>query len=371
MSRARSSSIALVCMACSPGAVADAPSGSSSSAADDDTGSTPNDDEGGSDEDADEAGPDSSASDPSGTDTAGADESGGEPLPSLVWRNYELTCPSIPGLGRYESMLVELATDVPATPDAHAFIHLGESGYWLNPSSGSGSMLDDLAQSLSLACGNGNGLGTDTVRVALGYDPIDVDGVPLRWDVREVECPQLEDLDMFEEREVELADGIDPAFVSAHYIAADVLQRVELPESWSLKPGGGRGSHLTEDGALVIRCGNGNAHGAGARVRVAFGYPEDERPDLSRLRWETYTGECPSYPDLDTYEEVQTPIADGIELGFVAGSYAFLVDGQWDLNPLSGSAQVLAEEQTATVNCGNGNALSAGTTARISLAYVE
>lgn len=321
---------------------------------------------GGDSSDADD-GPavDASSGDPTAADTSGPSDSSGEPPPSLVWRTLELTCPPLPGLGEYESVLVELATELPAMPSAHAFVPVFSGSYALNPSSGAESILDEGTHSLSLSCGNGNGLGTEPVRIALGYDPMQVDGVSLRWDVREVECPELEGLGTYEERDIELADGIDPAFVSAHYVS-----RSE-DSTWWIKSGGGRGSTLRDDGTLVIRCGNGNAHAAGETIRVAFGYPEDARPDLPRLRWETYVGECPATPGLGEFEEVPTRIATGIDLDFVAGSYAYASDGQWHLNPLSGSGRVESGEQAAYVNCGNGNALSTDTTARIALAYLE
>ncbi len=334
-----------------------------------DTQAVADDDDDGSDEPADDGAPGDTSSGDHGDDGSTAADTGGEtgatPPPSLVWHALELTCPELPGLGRYESQLVELATDLPGMLRAHAFVPFSSDEYWINPSGGAESVLDDVAHSLWLSCGNGNGLGTGTVRVALGYEPERGDGQDLRWDVREGVCPQLEDLGMFEERAVELASGIDPAFVAAHYVASAEDGR------WSTKPAGGRGSHLTADGALMIACGNGNAHAAGTTIRAAFGYPADERPDLQALRWETHVGVCPEIPGLDMYEEVPTEIATDVDPDFVVGSYSFATDESWRLNPLFGSNAVHVDEQTITVNCGNGNALSAGTTARVSLAYVD
>lgn len=279
--------------------------------------------------------PDTGSSAPgndSGDDSAG---SGELPDPSAGWKTFELTCPQLRGLGEYEERLVELASDVPAGAIAQGFVLVDEDIFRLNPSYGASSLHDPIAESVSLACGHGNGLRAGVgARVSLAYPPGTPDTTELRWDLHEVTCPRLDDLGTFEERMLELATGIDPDFVSAHYMGAG-----PDAERWAPRPNG-RASYLTSDGALMIACGNGNAHRAGSTVRVGFGYPAASRPELQRLRWESHAFECPNYPDLTEYEEVPTVAATDIEPGFVASSYSISYDGTWVLAPLTGYSWV-------------------------------
>lgn len=276
-------------------------------------------------------------------DSGAADEGDTAPVvSSLTWRVDTVECPA------GEQGLIEVLDDGPLMLGAASLV-FGDASRFVNGAAGASTQASD-AGTLELDCGSGNSFesGTEIVTARAVVPGSGADGVPLRWETYDVECP---DVDGF----WAAAEGVDPGFVAALYAAGSEAS------GWAINTSQGWGAYV-DAGAqtLQIPCGSGNGHAPGTRIRVALGY--DDAPVVESLEWEVHEGACGDGP---------TEIATGIDVDFAAVSFLFGSDSRWSIVPLFGLGSRLTADGRIEIACGMANDLPPGTDVRVALGYAR